>query len=183
MSNQGNCVGRKGLASGYYALNCGSLGDGSIMLPGSRVTCNNALMGTALSVPWPLKVKAKSPRNPAATRGRAVWRHVFMAVIWYCCLSGKPHRITHTHELPLVLPLSAPFSCLTHSHTSMEKLHTHACTCVTRPVFHWGLIDWKMTTDVCVSRALFISQRHGVYHSGPAPDPNTSLRQPVTLHC
>lgn len=77
----------------------------------------------------------------------------------------------------LCLPL---FPC---SHTSIEKLHTHTCTCVRRPVFHWGLIDWKMKTDACARRALLISKRHGVYYSGPAPDPNTSPRQPVSLHC
>ncbi len=178
-----------GLAPGNFALNCGSLGYGSIVLTGSRVktpvTCNSALMGMALSVPGPQKqVKAKSARNPAVTRGCAVRRHFFMDVIWYGCLSGKPHRITHTHELPLVFPLSLFFLPRTQPHTLHgETPHTHVCTCVRRPVFHWGLIDWKMKTDACARRALLISERHRVYYSGPAPDPNTSSRQPVSLHC
>ena len=45
---------------------------------------------------------------------------------------GKPHRITHSHELFLVLPLSAFFPSLslthTHTHTSTKKLHTHTHT-------------------------------------------------------
>lgn len=174
--NKGTFAGKMGRASGDYALNRGSLGYGSIVLPGARVKppviCSNWLMGPALS-------RAKSARNPAMTRGWATRRHFFMAVIWYGCLSGKPYRIAHTHEL--VCPQSASCSSLAHIHTSAEKTPRTHTPVSDGPVFHWGIIDWKMKMDACTSQALLINETRRVYYGGPAPVPTTSRGRAVSL--
>lgn len=48
-------------------------------------------MAVALCVPGPLKVKAKSSRNPRLTS---------KAFFFYDCLTGKLHRITHVYNYP-----------------------------------------------------------------------------------
>ena len=70
-----------------------------------------------------------------------------------------------------------------HFHSSTKKTPCTHTPVSDRPVFHWGIIDWKMKMDACMSQALLINETHRVYYGGPAPVPNTSRGWAVNLRC
>lgn len=90
------------------------------------------------------------------------------------------HHRTHPE---LVCPLSASCSSLAHIHTSAKKTPRTHTPVSDGPVFHWGIIDWKMKMDACTSQALLINETHRVYYGGAAPVPNTSRGRAVSLRC
>lgn len=106
------------------------------------------------------------------------------ALFYGCHLVRLPFwQTTQNHTNSWTTPRVSSACLFFLSHTQWpQKLHTHTRTCVRRPVFQWGLIDRKMKTGACARQALLIIKRHRVYYSGPASDPNTSPRQPASLH-